>query len=138
LMMAGCCAQSGLNLGDMFAMYGKAVTWDAHVQAALGKEFTFLLQQGAIQLLTLNMNGGSETDLSYINVGPGANTEFAGIVNSPYTGLPYDLTVRYDCRKIHIIVEGRVKAISLPADMFPAAHRMEGVNYSWLTQVTNS
>jgi len=138
LMEAGCCATSGLNLADMFAMYGKAVTWDAHIQAAVGQYITWSIQRGAIQLLTLNMNGGSELDLGYINVGPGAGTEFAGIVNSPYTGLPYDLTIRYDCRKIHIIVEGRVKAVGLPLDMFPAAHRLDGVTYANVIQVVNT
>lgn len=138
LMEAGCCASSGLNLAEMFALYGKATTWDAHVQAALGQYMTFVIQQGAIQLLNLNLNGGSELDLGYINVGPGAGTEFAGIINSPYTGLPYDLTVRYDCRKIHIILEGRVKAVGLPLDMFPAAHRLEGVTYANIVQVANA
>lgn len=138
LMEAGCCASSGLNLAEMFRLYGKAVAWDRHIQEAYGKEFTFSLMRGAVQLLTLNLNGGSELDLGYINVGPGAGTEFAGIINSPYTGLPYDLTVRYDCRKIHIILEARVKAVGLPADMFPTGEHMEGVTYANIIQVTNS
>lgn len=138
LMEAGCCSASGLNLGDLFALYGKAVTWDAHIQAAVGANITYVLQRGAIQLLTLNMNGGSETEIGYINVGMGAGTEFAGIINSPYTGLPYDLTIRYDCRKIHIILEGRVKAVGLPLDMFPASHRMEGVTYANVIEVVNT
>lgn len=138
LMEAGCCSTSGLNLADMFALYGKAVTWDAHIQAAVGQTITWSIMRGAIQLLTLNMNGGTELDLPYLNVGPGAGSEFAGIIVSPYTGLPYDLTVRYDCRKIHIIVEGRVKAVGLPLDMFPASHRMEGVTYANVIQVTNT
>lgn len=138
LMEAGCCATSGLNLAEMFALYGKAVAWDRDVQALYGKEFTLSLMRGAVQLLTLNLNGGSELDLGYINVGMGAGTEFAGIVESPYTGLPYDLTVRYDCRKIHIILEGRVKAVGLPTDMFPTGYHSEGVTYANLIQVTNS
>ncbi len=138
LMMAGCCASSGLNLEQMFALYGKAVAWDMHVEQALGKEMTFALMQGAIQLLTLNMNGGSETEIGYINVGMGAGTEFAGVVNSPWTGLPYDLTVRYDCRKIHLILEGRVKAVGMPIDMRPAGDYLDGVTYANIIQVTNT
>jgi hypothetical protein len=137
LLEAGCCATSGLNLAEMMSLYGKAVTWDAHIQATLGQYITWSIQQGAIQLLTLNMNGGSEGEIGYINVGPNANTEFAGIVNSPFTGLPYDLTVRYDCKKIHIILEARVKAVGLPLDMFPAGHRLAGVTYTNVIQVAN-
>ena len=138
LMEAGCCAASGLNLADLFRLYGKATAWDRDIQTAYGKEFSFSLMQGAVQLLTLNMNGGSEMDLGYINVGPGAGTEFAGIINSPYTGLPYDLTVRYDCRKIHIILEARVKAVGLPLDIYPAGYYAEGVTFANIIQVTNS
>jgi len=138
LMMAGCCASSGLNLEAMFNMYGKAYAWDMHVEQALGKEMTFSLMQGAIQLLTLNMNGGSDLGIDYINVGMGAGTEFAGIVNSPWTGLPYDLTVSYVCRKVHIIVEGRVKAVGMPIDMRPAGDYLDGVTYANIIQVTNT
>lgn len=138
LMEAGCCASTGLNLRDMLDLYGRAVTWDAHIQAAVGQFISWVLMPGAIQLLTLNMNGGSEQDFAYINVGMGAGNEFAGVINSPYTGLPYDLTVRYDCRKIHIILEGRVKAVGAPLDMFPAGHRLEGVTYTNVIQVVNT
>lgn len=138
LMEAGCCASTGLNLQDMFNLYGRAVTWDAHVQAAVGQYISWVLMPGAVQLLTLNMNGGSEQDFGYINVGMGAGTEFAGVINSPYTGLPYDLTVRYDCRKIHVILEGRVKAVGAPLDMFPTGHRLEGVTYTNVIQVVNT
>lgn len=137
LMEAGCCAASGLNLGELFGMYGKASALDIHIQQAYGSNISWAIQRGAIQLLTLNLNGGTEMDLPYINVGPGAGTEFAGIINSPFTGLPYDLTIRYECRMIHIILEARVKAVGLPLDMFPASHRMEGVTYTGVIEVDN-
>lgn len=137
LMEAGCCASTGLNLGDIFSLYGKVVTRDVHVQAAVGKFMSWALMPGAVQLLTLNMNGGSEQDLPYINVGMGAGDTFAGVINSPYTGLPYDLTISYVCREIHIILEGRVKAVGAPLDMFPASHRMDGVTYVGAIQVSN-
>lgn len=138
IMSAGCCADSGLNLAEMFATYGKAVSWDRDVQDALGKEQAYAIMAGAVQLLTLNMNGGTETEIAQINVGTGAGSSFAAVVNSPFTGLPYDVTVEYVCRKIHLIVEGRVKAVGMPIDMFPSGYHAEGVTYVNQISVVNT
>lgn len=134
LMGSGCCADLGVDLGDLFARYGMAVAWDKHIQQAMGAEQSFVLMAGAVQILTLNMNGGSEQDLSYLDVGMGGGSDFAGIIESPWTGLPYDLTIRYDCRKIHIIVESRIKAVGMPIDMYPAGYENEGVTF--VNQIT--
>jgi len=135
LMASGCCADTGVDLGDLFARYGIATAWDKHIQQAMGKEQNFVLMAGAVQLLTLNMNGEStQSELGYLDVGMGGGSDFAGVVESPWTGLPYDLTIRYDCRKIHIIMESRVKAVGMPIDMYPADDTQEGVTF--VNQIT--
>lgn len=137
LMRAGCCSSSGLDLGAMLNQFGMAAAWDMHVEETYGKNISFMLQAGAIQLLTLNMNGGSEMDLEYINVGMGGGPDFYGIINSPWTGLPYDLTISVVCKKIHIILESRVQAVNMPIDMFPTGHYLEGVTFANIIQVVN-
>lgn len=138
LMEAGCCASQGLDLGQIMNTFGKAVTYDQHVHETYGTNMAFLLQQGAIQLLTLNMNGGTLTDMPQIAVGPGAGTYYEAIINSPFTGLPYDLTVKYDCGKLHIILEANVQPVGMPLDMFPSGNTFEGVTYANWIQVNNS
>jgi hypothetical protein len=138
IMEAGCCASTGINLGEMMRLFGRAVTYDAHVQETYGTNMAFMLQRGAIQLLTLNMNGGQLTEMSQINVGPGAGTYYEGIINSPFTGLPMDLTIKYDCGKLHIILEANVVPVGMPLDMFPVGNRNEGVTYANWIQVVNT
>lgn len=138
LMEAGCCSSAGLNLAQIMSTYGQAVTYDAHVQATFGTNISLMLQRGAIQLLTLNMNGGSLTQMSQIAVGPGAGTYYEAIINSPFTGLPMDLTIKYDCGKLHIILEANVEAVGMPLDMFPVGNRNEGVTYANIIQVVNT
>lgn len=138
LLEAGCCSTSGLDLGSLFNLYGRAVAWDRHWEDTYGAEMAITLLPGAVQLGTLNMNGGTETDLPYINVVNGQSNYFETIINSPYTGLPYDLNVKYDCGKVHVVVAGRVKAFGLPFDIFPAGWHRENVTYANLIQVSNS
>lgn len=138
LMEAGCCTDSGLNLAEIMNRFGQAVTYDQHVHETYGTNMAFMLQRGAVQLLTLNMNGGQLTDLNYINVGPGAGTYAEVIINSPFTGLPYDLTVKYDCGKLHLILEANVMPIGMPRDMFPVGNTYDGVTYANWIQVVNT
>lgn len=134
---AGCCASYGVNLKDLMDLYGQAVTYDLHVANTFGNNVSLMLQQGAVQLLTLNHNGGGFSQMQGLNVS-GGNTYAEYIINSPYTGLPYDLTIKYDCGVVHVILEGNVKPVGLPLDMFPAAHRMEGVTFVNGIKVTNT
>lgn len=138
LMEAGCCSNQGLDLGQIMAQFGQAVTYDYHVQQTFGTNIALMLQRGAIQLLTMNMNNTSLTELSQLNVGAGAGTYYEGIINSPFSGLPYDLTLKYDCGVLHIILEGNVTAIGMPTDYFPVGNRHEGVTYANIIQVSNS
>jgi hypothetical protein len=132
LMEAGCCSQEGLDLLEIMRLYGKAVDYDYHVHQTFGTNAAFAIQLGALQLLTLNHNGGQlATELPWITVTgqTGGNIYWEGIVNSPWTGLPYDVTVKYDCGKVHMIVESNVQVIGMPVDMYPVGHRMEGVTF---------
>lgn len=138
MMEAGCCSNDGINLGDLFNTYRRAVAYDVHFQQTYGSDMGIAMQAGAVQLLTLNHNMGQLTDLSYINVGPGAGTYAELIVISPWTGLPYDLTVKYDCSKVHLILEANVQAVGMPLDMFPSGNRRDGVTFVNMIDVSNT
>lgn len=137
LMRAGCCNDQGIDLGVIQQNYGVAYDFDSDIQDTYGSQISFSLMNGAVQLLTLNMYGGFEQNSPYIDVS-GGSTQFAGIVESPWTGLPYDLSVKYDCHIVHIVMTGRVKAVGMPRDRFPAGNANENVTFANIIQVVNS
>jgi len=137
LMASGCCNDGGLDLGDLQRRFGVAYDFDSDIQDAHGTQISFSLMNGAVQLLTLNMNGGSEQRIPYIDV-TGGSTSFAGIMESPWTGLPYDLNIKFDCNIIHMVMTGRVKAVGMPRDRFPAGNANDNVTFANIIQVNNA
>lgn len=134
---AGCCMNAaGIDIAQMMAQYGRAVDYDQHVAATFGNDVSLAFQRGAIQILTLTHNMNGFTDISQLNV-TGGNTYSEGIINGPVTGIPMDLTIKYDCGAVSVILEANAKAVGMPNDMFPEDHYMDGVTYLGGIQVVN-
>lgn len=135
IMQSGCCADSGVNLEQIMAQYGKFVAYDRWLGNTFGNDVSLVLQRGAVQMLTFAW-GDADTaqafpDLSHRNY-------FAGTITDPIWGIPVDLTVKDDCGKINIILECNAHPVAMPDDMFPTGDENEGVNYVTGVKVVNS
>lgn len=133
-ILAGCCATSGINLGEIQARYGKAVMYDRRVSSAFAGNTSVMTQEGALALVTWNQyEWYGSTNKSIINTG----NEAIGVIVDPRTGVKMDLMVKYDCGNVHIIVTQTSKLFAMPDDMFQVGDVYEGVNFVNEILVTN-
>lgn len=137
-MLAGCCADSGVDLSQMMSLYGRAVAYDPRVAATIagGQNAGLVIQPGAVALLTWNefgWNAGMPLPFS-----EGSNYARTLIV-SPRLGLPIDVIVKDECPGTLTIVTSLVlKLVNLPSDIFPVGDKYRGVNFFNELLVTNS
>ena len=134
---AGCCADSGIDVGAMFGTYGYAYAYDKRVAAstALNSQAkAMVLAPGAVQIL--NFTQAEWKDGVAIPMEAG-NYYHGGIV-SPRFGLRYDLIMKLDCGELHVNVIATTKAIGLPGDMFATGDEYEGITYANKVLVTNA
>ncbi len=134
-MLAGCCANMGVDLGQIMAQFGYAVAYDKYIATALGgNEFALASQLGSMALLTWTQN----------SVYDGANLLSRGLnyypttIFDPQTGIPMDLNIKNDCGQISVQVVATTKLVALPADMFQASDANSGVNFSAVIEVVNT
>lgn len=133
-VMAGCCSNQGVNLGEIMAQYGKAVAYDRRVANELGgNNFNFVVQSGALQLITFNMFEGAEG----LNVITGSDYSRTVIVD-PQSGLPIDLTIKDNCGQVSVILTATTKLISMPDDMFGTGDIYDGCKFFNTIEVVNS
>lgn len=131
-VQAGCCSDSGVDLGQLYSTYGKAVMWDRRVKAAYGTENKSLVAQlGALQLLTFNMFEGTGNSIE-------GGDYRRMVINDPLTGFPIDMTIKDDCGTISIILTATTKVVGLPTNLFTAGDVFEGVTYAATVEVINS
>ena len=125
LMQAGCCSSQGLDLTAMRDQYGKATVWDKRVNAITGNNGFWVLQPGALAVLTYT---GADQGLGMAQVLEGANYRKM-TVQDPQSGLPIDLVISDNCGNVSITARSVAKVVSLPSDMFADGDSMEGVNF---------
>lgn len=127
LYQAGCCAAEGLDLGRLMELYGYAYMHDKRVKAALGDDAEFLIvSPGALQMLNYTRSPWKEGLPAYVQ--DGANYVHT-VIQSPRTGLPFDMTVQDVCGTITINLTYTGKLIGLPTDMFATGDVYEGITY---------
>lgn len=133
-MMAGCCADQGIDLSKIMDMFGQAFVWDRRVKSALGSEDkTLMVQLGALQLLTFNLFDGMEAGRAF------QTPQYTRmVVRDPMTGFPMDFVMTDDCGTVSLNLTATTKVIALPTDMFGVGDVYEGVNYTGVIKVTNS
>lgn len=131
LMEHGCCANSGLDVASLQSEFGFASIRDRNVaSAAGGNEFSWIISNGALQVIYYNRWQGlfeqRDSNQSY------------GVINSPITGMAYDLVIKHDCGVIDVSLIATTKLVALPDDMFQTGDHMEGVKGFAAIEVDNS
>lgn len=139
LIELGCCADTGINLGEVFARYGQAVAFDKDVNTIFGANIGIILQLGSAQLLTLNyaMNNVDVPAFSAIDWAAASNYVSVTLTH-PASGIPMDVTLSNACGNISIIVKATTKLVALPNNLYAAGETQEGVNFVTAVQAVNS
>lgn len=130
-LQAGCCADFGLDLGELMQRYGYAYGYDKRVAAAHpdGQAGFLVLQPGALQVLNFSRAEGRDAFGEILK--QGSNYAYF-VVRSPRLGLAYDVTLKDDCGKVAVNITATGKVIALPNDMFAVGDEYEGVIYTGL------
>ena len=126
-VLAGCCANQGLDLGELLRLYGKAVMYDRRVVTAFGdNDNAIVLQPKVLTVLNWTLNDWKNgIDQSIIQ---GADY-FSQVIVSPRTGLKMDLTIKDNCGTVSIIVTATTKLVGMPTDLFPVGDVYQNVNF---------
>lgn len=128
---AGCCADFGLDLGELMAQYGYAYAKDKRVAAAHpdGEDGFMVVQAGALQVLNFSRAEGRAAFGEILNQGSNyAYTTF----RSPRFGLAYDFVIKDDCGPVAMNLTCTGKVIRLPDNLFAVGDEYEGVIYTAL------
>ena len=125
LMQAGCCSSQGLDLQAMRDAYGKAVVWDRRVNAITGNDGFWVLQPGALAVITYS---GADQGMGMGQVLEGS-TYRKMTIQDPQSGLPIDLNISDNCGNISITARTVAKVVSVPSTLFAAGDNMEGVTF---------
>lgn len=125
----GCCNDGGLNLGNAAAF---DYFFDKHAGAILGGDNRVIaMAPGYVQLLTWN---------KYVGTYKKENDVFShGTIMDPITGLVFDMKWHYndcdDTYSVHFFLNYDIYFI--PATAFATGDELEGVNYTWLYDITD-
>lgn len=126
---AGCCNDSGLDLGAIQAQNGYSYSYDMRLQAALasnGANEFLVLAPGALQVLNFARSMGKD------GLGPiwnASSNYLYTAVYSPRLGQWYDFTVKDPCGTVSMTLTWTGKVIGMPNDMFAVGDNYEGVTY---------
>lgn len=121
-MNAACCNSTyGLDLNAMFAQKNLVPFFDRKVDTLLGTNEFFALVPGALQMLTYNRYNG-EKGIRVIN----QDTEKAGTIIDPMTGLEFDYKAQYVCETWNFTVSLAHKLVGAPTDLYCANDRLTG------------
>lgn len=133
-IMAGCCAQYGIDLSAVLAQYGFAFAYDQRLATALGGQTENLITTpGAIQLLSYNLASWNAGLSDSLRGGNGySRTQVFGA-----TGLPIDLTMKDDCGDLSIVMTFTGKIVTMPDDLFEASDKYAGVKYVNQVSIVN-
>ena len=134
-LQIGCCNDGGLDLSAALSRHGMGIFYDKRVQDVFGADEAIAFRPGAVALLYYAQAGWDNGILDQIR--QGANYVMFS-VNSPRTGIPYDVTIKDDCGMIHINVVATTKLVAAPSDMFAVNSEYAGVNFVNLLKVANS
>ena len=132
---AGCCASSGIDVGEMFAQYGYASAYDKRLRNALNDDAAFLaFVPGAVQVLSF-YRAPANGNLWGVPSFQGANYAFSTVASPRLGKVAYDLTLADNCGTMNITLTGAVQVIGLPTNIFAAGdeyHGVTGVFGGWL------
>lgn len=133
--LAGCCANQGLDVLELYRQYGYAFAYDRRLATELGSVLNsnMIMEPESLQLLnyvetpwrdeiTIEMRSGYE----------------AFPMTTP-AGVDVDVYIKDECPgEISINVFANTKLVGLPDDMFASGDNFEGVTYAAEVTVDNS
>ena len=130
-LQAGCCADYGLDLGELMRLHGYGYGYDKRVAAAHpdGQDGFLALQPGALQVLNFSRAEGRDAFGEILK--QGSNYAYF-VIASPRLGLAYDVTLKDECGAVSVNITATGKVIALPNDMFAVGDEYEGVIYTAL------
>lgn len=129
LIQSGCCSDAGLDIGDLFDRYGRAVIFDKDMNTALGPNKAIIMQNRSVQLLTFNYALNADCDpFTGLNWAAGSNY-YSTVLRHPTSFLPIDVSFKSDCGVVHMITKATVKAVGLPIDLHASGESMDGVTW---------
>ncbi len=135
-VLAGCCADQGVDLGMIAARFGKAVVYDRRISDSFGANFALVTQPRALQLLMYAQNE-IFTDPSNTVLQTRGTTFNHQVVFAP-NGLKFDLNVsEQTCGSIDIVLTATTSLISMPDDIFGTGDPKAGVKFANQIEVIN-
>lgn len=138
--LAGCCANSGINLEEMWNLYGRAVVYDHRLAAAMiadGNADSLSIQAGALQWLNYT-RGTWREGVNEANIASTANYVMFP-VESPRLGLSYDMIIKDECPgKVSMMLYGISDTVVLPANLYREGDRLYGSNGVNAIEVDNT
>jgi hypothetical protein len=129
---AGCCADSGLNVGQYAQQNDMVFLTDYRSEDALGTDEALMVAGGALQLLTYNEFRG-ERGIRVIDTEDYKQT----VIADPMTGIPFDFIWKFDCGNIYVQIKLAHKLVQIPNDMFFGGDRYEGTTWINNLKVVN-
>jgi len=127
---SGCCANYGLDIGDLQRRFGVASVYDRDVSSAAGGgEFSWAVANGALQVIEYNRWSGLFAKQD--------NNESYGQIQSPASGMRYDLVMSHSCGVIDVTLTATTKLVALPSDMYQTGDHLDGVNGFAKLEVVN-
>ena len=135
LTLAGCCANQGLDVQEIYNLYGYSFAYDRRLAEALGSALNanLIMEPGALQLLHYQQTEWKR------NIPIELNSGYASFPMTTPAGVPVDVYIKDNCADvIDINVFANVKLVGLPEDLYPSGDNFEGVTYVGQVNVANS
>ncbi len=134
---AGCCSDSGVDVGTLLREFGMAMFYDFYVQRAFGGQTqNAVVSPGSLALATYT-KASMARGIGDINLNDG-NAGSLGVIFDPQTGLPIDLNWKVDCGTLQMNFTATTKLFGLPTDMYPTGDPLEGVTGTARVIVNNA
>lgn len=130
-MEAGCCALSGVDLGEFVRQNSMIFMRDKYVPTALGDADAFVaVAPGTIQMLQYRAFEAEKNQF---------NTEqlIQGVLVNPMSGIAYDYYAKYDCGVWNFQIKLAYKFVLPPEDQFNVNDPLYGTNGILKFQITN-
>jgi len=134
-VLQGCCADQGVDLGELARVHGKAVAYDRRIRAAFGDGEALVIQPGAQALLMYSQNEFFD-DAGVRSIwGTG---DFTHMVIFGPSGLKMDLNLQTTCGGLQVVLTATTQLVSLPDDQFGTGDSKDGVKWANVILVDNS
>ena len=135
----GCCSDAqAINLGtfaeefSLGFLYSKAIHKALNANVNSGTPVALGVLPGALQLLQFNEFDG-ERGIRMIDT----ETEKAGLITDPLTGITWDYYAKYDCRVWSFVIKTAAQLVGMPNDMFCDGDDNNGLNGVFNLQIVN-